>query len=233
MIRDRLNVIIPIYNPHSGWEKLLIDSITELESALKETDLSIILVNDGSTDDLGDTTRITDRFDCIRFISYPVNQGKGYAIRYGINSSVADYYIYTDIDFPFGHDIIFKTYQLLKTSDANIIIGTRELSYFRMLPLKRRLCSYLLKEINYFITGFKIKDTQAGLKGIDNEAKVILAETKTNTFIFELEFLKKSLNKGLKYKLINVYCRPNIRFTDFRFRILVNEIKNFLRILLF
>ena len=157
--------------------------------------------------------------------------GKGYAIRYGINISDADFYIYTDVDLPFGYQVIFQTYQILKYTETNIVLGTRDISYFKMLPPGRRFYSVLLKELNYFITGFKIKDTQAGLKGLDNKARKVLAGTKTNTFLFELEFLKNSLNQGLTYKMVNIKCRPGLRFTNFRFRILIKETFSFLKIL--
>ncbi len=231
MSRDRLNLIIPIYNPHDGWETLFIESVNDLKKELSETDLTVILVNDGSTSDPGNIEGILNCTGCLRYYTYPANRGKGYAIRYGINASEADYYIYTDIDFPFGHKIIPVTYQILKSSGTNLVIGTRDFSYFRMLPFKRKICSLLLKEVNFFLTGFKIKDTQAGLKGLDNEAKKILADTKTNSFIFELEFLKNCLKNGLDYKLVNVSCRPKIKFTNFKFRILLNEINSFLKIL--
>jgi glycosyltransferase involved in cell wall biosynthesis len=232
MSSDKLNIIIPLYNPHTGWENIFVNSLLELEKELKEIDFTVILVNDGSTLRVDHIEGILNRFSYLRYYSYPVNMGKGYAIRYGIGRSDADFYVYTDIDFPFGCQIIFQTYQLLKSSNTNIAIGTRDVSYFRMLPLKRRIISFLLKELNYFITGFKIKDTQAGLKGLDNEAKKVLTGTKTNSFIFELEFLKSSLRQGLSYKMINVNPRPEMGFTNFRFRIILKEIISFLKLII-
>jgi len=231
-VRDKLNIIIPLYDPHAGWENQFIDSISELREQLEETELTVILVNDGSTGQIKNIESIINRFSYLKYYSYPVNRGKGYAIRYGINTSDADFYVYTDIDFPFGYQIIFQAYQILKSSKTNIVIGTRDLSYFRTLPLKRRIYSVLLKELNYLITGFKIKDTQAGLKGLDNRAKKVLAGTKTNTFLFELEFLRNCIKQRLTYKFINVSCRPNIKFTNFRFRILLKETISLLKLLL-
>ncbi len=228
--RDKLNVIIPLYNPHAGWEDHFIEHLLELRNELKETEFSVILVNDGSTIQLPEIEGIMERFGYLNYYSYPVNKGKGYAIRYGINISDADYYVYTDIDFPFGYQIISQTYHLLKSSGANIVIGTRDLSYFSTLPFERRIYSFLLKELNYFITGFKIKDTQAGLKGLDNRAKKVLAETKINTFLFELEFLKRSLNQGLTFRMINVKCRSGLKFTNFRIRIILKETFSFFKI---
>ena len=229
--RDKLNIIIPFYNPHAGWENLLIDSILELKKELKEAELTVILVNDGSTIQINNINGIMNRLKCLKYYSYPINKGKGYAIRYGINISDADFYVYTDIDFPFGYKIISQTCQILKSSKTNIVIGTRDLSYFRMLPLKRRIYSFLLKELNYFVTGFKIKDTQAGLKGLDNQARKVLADTKINTFLFELEFLKNSIKQGLTYEFIKVRCRSRLKFTNFRFRILLKETINLLKLL--
>jgi glycosyltransferase involved in cell wall biosynthesis len=232
MSEDKLNIIIPLYNPHAGWEDQFAYTLSELKKELKETELTVILINDGSTTCINNIEGIMNRLKYLKYYSYPVNKGKGYAIRYGINISDADFYIYTDIDFPFGYQIVSQTYQMLKSSKTNIVIGTRGLSYFRMLPLKRRIYSVLLKDLNYLVTGFKIKDTQAGLKGLDNKARKVLTGTKTDTFLFELEFLKNSLKQGLTYKLINIKCRPGISFTNFSFQIILKEIISFLKIIL-
>ena len=232
MPRDKLNIIIPIYNPHAGWEDIFVDSLLEMEKELNETDYTVILVNDGSSRGISNLEEIMEKFKCLKYFSYPVNMGKGYAIRYGISHSVADFYIYTDIDFPFGCRIILQTYELLKSSKTDIVIGTRDRSYFAMLPIERRIISSMLKRINFLITGFKIKDTQAGLKGLNNEARKILENTKTNSFIFELEFLHKSIKQGLSFKTIKVSCKPGIKFTNFSTRIIWKEIKSFLKIFL-
>jgi glycosyltransferase involved in cell wall biosynthesis len=231
MARDKLNIVVPLYNPHADWETNFTNSLEGLEEKLRETDFMVSLVNDGSTIQIDSIEKILNRFSYVRYYSYPVNMGKGYAIRYGITRSEADFYIYTDIDFPFGFMVVFHAYQLLKSGKTNIVIGTRDNSYFRSLPLKRRILSLLLKQLAYLVTGLKIKDTQAGLKGLDNEARKILADTKINSFLFELEFLKKSLKRGLEYKLIKVTSRPGISFTNFRIQIILKEIISLLKII--
>lgn len=231
MSKESLNIIVPIYNPHVGWEDQFTDSLIKLRAELKETEFSVILVNDGSTHGIDNIEKIQNQFNFLKYCTYPVNMGKGYAIRFGIKISDADYYIYTDMDFPFGFQSVSLTYQMLRSSDINIVVGTRDISYFKMLPLNRRIYSFILKELNYFITGFKIKDTQAGLKGLDNKAKSVLISTKTNTFLFELEFLRNSLKQGLKYNLIDIKCRPGLHFTNFKFRILFKETMSFMKIL--
>ena len=230
MTRDKLNIVIPIYNPQAGWEKNFTDSLLGLEKELEATDFLVILINDGSSKPIDHIERIMDQLKNLRYYAYPVNQGKGYAIRYGINMADADFYIYTDMDFPFGYEVVIQTYLMLKSTKTNLVIGTRDASYFNLLPHKRRIISSLMKKLSYLTTGFKIEDTQAGLKGLDNMAKKILADTKINSFLFELEFLKKSLEQGLSYKFINVSPRPGIRFTNFRLKIIHKEVISFLKI---
>jgi hypothetical protein len=69
---DKLNIIIPLFNPHSGWEDQFIYSISELKKELKETELTVILVNDGSTIQVNNIKGITDRFAYFRYYSTKV-----------------------------------------------------------------------------------------------------------------------------------------------------------------
>ena len=58
----KLNIIIPLYNPYAGWEKHFVDALLVLKKELAETDLQIILVNDGSTNEIGNINELTERF---------------------------------------------------------------------------------------------------------------------------------------------------------------------------
>jgi glycosyltransferase involved in cell wall biosynthesis len=111
MSRDKLNIIIPFYNPRPGWENNFVNFLPEIEKELKETDFTIILVNDGSTIQITQIDDLIERFRYLRYYSIPINMGKGYAVRYGISRSDADFYVYTDVDFPFGYKIICNWYQ--------------------------------------------------------------------------------------------------------------------------
>ena len=59
---DNINIIIPLYNPHEGWENQFGDHLSELEQELKETEFTVILVNDGSTKALGSIEHLMNRF---------------------------------------------------------------------------------------------------------------------------------------------------------------------------
>ena len=79
--KDRLKqlnaiVIVPTYN-NCG-------TIADVISGLKEYSYDIMIVNDGSTDN---TLDILNSIDGIQVQSYPVNQGKGYALKYGLGKA--------------------------------------------------------------------------------------------------------------------------------------------------
>lgn len=182
---------------------------------LKEIDYSVFIINDGSTKNLclDKIQDIQKSYTNLFFHNIEINTGKGNAVRTGVRIANSDYYIYTDFDFPFGYECIAQTYSLLKHSKFNLIIGKRDKSYFKKLPLERKIISKALMYFNFMLSGFKVSDTQAGLKGIDNIAKDVLLKTKVNGFIFEKEFIGKCLKQKLGYSLIPIKTRENIKFS--------------------
>jgi cellulose synthase/poly-beta-1,6-N-acetylglucosamine synthase-like glycosyltransferase len=132
-----LAVIIPMFNPHNDWFDAICDSMAGLDSILKDVEYSVVLVNDGSTEFKESyIEELQARTNKFIYFSYPTNQGKGYAIRFGLNKIQADYYVYTDIDFPFGYEVIKTMYQIFTGSHTNLIIGLRDKEYFKRLPLR-------------------------------------------------------------------------------------------------
>jgi glycosyltransferase involved in cell wall biosynthesis len=228
-----LAIILPIYNPPENWEGKIIHSLNELEKELGSHSYSLVIVNDGSTKRMNNESieRIRSYHRNVIFLGYDQNKGKGHAVRFGLSKTEADFYIYTDFDFPFGYRALRATFEILIKADANLVIGKRGKEYFSVLPFKRRLISGALRSINYLITGFRIVDTQAGLKGLDNKAKQIFLRTHINSFIFELEFLLKCLRNRITYKFIDVTPREDIIFSDFGFNTIKKEIVNFVKVL--
>lgn len=226
-----LAIIVPIYNPHDNWYNAISDSIAGFDCIFHGIDYSIVLVNDGSTNfDESLVDKLKTKTNRITFLSYPVNMGKGYCIRYGLSRVEANYYVYTDIDFPFGFEVIHRMYEMLDSSTLNLIIGTRDKAYFKLLPFKRRLLSKTFHLVSSVLTRFRVYDTQAGIKGFDNVAKNVFLNTKINRFLFDLEFVRNCLKRRLNYSVVNVQPRPNIVFTDFRLSIIKQEISNLFKI---
>ena len=94
---NKVSLIVPIYNAQDYLDKCI-------NSLIKQTlkDIEIILINDGSTDN-----SVQQLEQCMNtytipytILSYSQNQGKWYAIQYGIKNSTTqcDYFFLRDID---------------------------------------------------------------------------------------------------------------------------------------
>lgn len=227
-----LTIVLPVYNPPAGWEKKIDISIGKILFLLQDKNVSIHLVNDGSTVCLQDGFNLLrSAYDNIHITSYEQNKGKGYALKTGLKNSVSDYYIYTDWDLPFGEEAVNKVYRLLTQSNADLVIGVRTREYFSSLPLSRRFISFGLRLINFFLFHFRAIDTQAGIKGLNNEAREIFVHTKTNGFIFELEFIRSCFRKRMKMSYLDVNPRDDISFNSISARTIMRELTFLFRII--
>lgn len=228
-----LAIILPLYNPHEGWEKELFKSINDINNIFAELKIKIVIVNDGSSINISKEINILKQnFDCINYIHNKQNKGKGYAIRTGLKNTSANYFIYTDRDFPFGEKILYQFYQKLKDDDCDIILSNRAKKYYKVLPTERLIISKLLRFTSFLILRFNFYDTQSGLKGINNKAKNILVNTRLNNFLFELEFIKKAIKNKLSLMSIEVVPKSSIKFTNFSFKVIINETISLLKIIL-
>lgn len=229
-----LSIILPVFNPHENWEDRLCNSLENLTKLLSKIDFEIIIVNDGSTLIINDMMeRITTQYKNVRFLTYSENKGKGHAIKFGVENSDSEYYIYTDFDFPFGYRSIFETFNLLQVNNCDLVFGKRNNSYFGALPLRRHILSKCLRTVNYIMLGFKRIDTQAGLKGFNKRIRKLLLDTKTNGFIFEFEFIRKCLKSNCRIVHVNLSISEDIRFSDFRFKTILKESWTYLKLLFF
>lgn len=228
-----LSIILPIFNPPAGWECSLIDSIERLFSFFHNLELKIIVVNDGSSNDISEGVRTLQyAFPQVEYLSYAKNQGKGFAIRTGMKQAVSDYYIYTDWDFPFGEEAVYKAYQQWQQHQVDLLIGVRSRSYFASLPLLRKVISQGLRVLNFFVLKFNYVDTQAGIKGVSNQARIIFLANKTNSFIFELEFIRDCFRRNLSIGYLPVSHKKDITFSNFGMKTISRELTVLMRIVL-
>jgi len=139
--------------------------------ALAETGLSFLFVNDGSTDS---TETILEALkeehpDRIGLLSLERNNGKAEAVRRGILQGLClpyDYIGYWDADLATPLETIAEFRQVLDTTDAEVVIGSR----VRLLGrrIERRAFRHYLGRVfatcASLLLGMKVYDTQCGAK---------------------------------------------------------------------
>lgn len=85
-----ISVIIPFYNEKENL-KILIGQLT---TELKDKDYEVVLVDDGSTDGFKPNSDINN----IKYIRHKKRQGKGQALKTGIESSTGEIIVFMDAD---------------------------------------------------------------------------------------------------------------------------------------
>src|ERR1700760_4285817 len=183
----KLCVVIPTYN-NAG---TLAQIITDVASYTRH----IIVVNDGSTDD---TAQILQRFPSVQLVSYPVNVGKGWALRKAFKYAVSkgyDYAITIDSDGQhFAKDLPAFIEKSARMPDA-FIVGARNMDQAN-IPGKS---SFGHKFSNFWFkveTGIHCPDTQSGFRLYPLH---LLKNTKffTRKYEFEIEVLVRAAWKGI------------------------------------
>lgn len=195
-----ISLIIPMYNEESILPAT-IDAVSRYIDGEPEQ-YEVIFVDDGSSDRSAEIVRSKNRND-IKVVSYMPNRGKGGAVRAGMLAAEGDYAIFTDCDLAYGLEEVGRFIRLLSGSGADIIIGSRRLNNegYASYPLFRRITSKGFIRLVRVLCGFKLSDSQTGIKGFTSQAaREIFSRCITNGWAFDIEALL--IAQKMEYKII-------------------------------
>ncbi|MBC7488108.1 MAG: glycosyltransferase [Cytophagaceae bacterium] len=235
MTLKSLDLVLPCYNPIPGWEDKIIHSCQMIADKIAPAKLSIYIVNDGSSHTISSTQldKLKNAIYSIQYLSYPVNQGKGYALRYGVKESKSEICIYTDIDFPFTEESLLHIYFSLCKVEADIVVGNRNEAYYAKVPRVRIIISKILRLFIRLFLGMKISDTQCGLKGFNKTGKELFLRTTINRYLFDLEFVHMASNtKSIRIIPMLVQLKEGIVFSRMNMKVLMTEASSFAKIVM-
>ena len=229
---ERIDVILPCYNPHEGWEQQLIEKHKELEGMLNGYNIRFIVVNDGSKRGFTEEAvlRLTNNLPNTIIVDNKINQGKGAAVRDGIAHSDSELALYTDYDFPYKIESVCQVIKYLEEG-YDVVVANRNHTYYSQLSTRRKLASHASRFLNFMLLGLTHTDTQGGLKGFNCKGKAFLASTRIKQFLFDTEFIyKASLDDTTFIKEVPVDLRGEVMLPDMKKGVFVNELKNLLMI---
>lgn len=217
----KVSLVIPAYNE----SRIILDTLHTVSAKLAELteDYEVVLVDDGSTDDMTGVV-LNCRDPHIRLESYSPNHGKGRAVRTGMLAARGDIVLCTDADLAYGVDVFGVILDRFASSGADLVIGSRRLNDegYRNYPPLRVLMSKCFGLLSHMISGLPY-DTQCGIKGYRQAAaRQIFSRCTTDGFSFDFEVLMRADKLGLKVEQIPVSV---INFRESK----VNVIKDSLR----
>jgi len=232
-MKSELTLVLPCYNPPSGWADIVLEGYKEIQSYV-DYPVELIIVNDGSTQHIEASIvhKLQNQIPLFKFISYPANRGKGFALRKGMKEVQTQTVIYTDIDFPYTSESLLSMLRELQ-SGTEIAIGVKNKTYYKNVPFVRVLISKILRKLIGFSLSIPITDTQCGLKGFHQKGKEVFLGTTIDRYLFDLEFVYNSFRQKppLSIRPISITLKPGVKFRRINAKILWTELRNFLKIL--
>ncbi len=206
-----LSVIIPAYDE----EKRLPKTLEDIDKYLSKQnyDYEILVVNDGSKDKTVKVAEsLASKIKNLKVTGYKKNQGKGYAVRFGMLAAIGDYRLFTDADNSTSIDQIEKIWPWFD-KNFDIVIGSRDVKGAVLSPSQPWLRKIILGEgfklyRKVIVDLWKIEDTQCGFKCFNRKAaEEIFPKARISRFAFDPEILVIAKNLGYKIKEIPVYWK--------------------------
>lgn len=193
-----LSVVIPAYKQ----EKTIVRDIDVLRDVLSKLPykFEIIVVVDGNLDDTFKNAKKTS-WSNVKVFGYEENQGKGYAVKYGMLKAKGDVIGFIDAGMdvrPAGISILLDS---MIWRDADIIIGSKLHPESKRInyPFFRKILSWGYRTLTHLLFGFNVRDTQVGLKFFKREVvEKVFPKLLVKTFAFDVEILALANSFGFK-----------------------------------
>lgn len=189
-------ILIPSYEPD--------DKLIKLVDELKKNKLNVVVVNDGSSKEYDSIfNKIKKK---VKVISYETNQGKGYALKIGLEYIKENYkdYVVVTMDSDGQHSVkdAIKLSNYAEKHPNELVIGKRIRS--EKTPLRSKLGNSITMFIYRLSTGVKVYDTQTGLRAFTSELMDFMQNVEGNRYEYEMNVLLYAPSNDIKIKEIEI-----------------------------
>lgn len=193
----KLSVIMPVYN-----EKKTLQKIVERVMAV-DLDKELIIIDDCSTDGTREVLRQFQKDESIKIILQTTNQGKGAAIRAGIEKASGDYIIIQDADLEYDPNDYLKLVVPVIEGKAKVVYGSRFLGRHVFSSISHYWGNKALSLLTTFLYGAVLTDMETCYKLIPAKFMKNIP-LRANRFDFEPEITAKILKNGYKIREVPI-----------------------------
>jgi glycosyltransferase involved in cell wall biosynthesis len=198
----KLSVVMPVYNEANTLE--------EIVARVKAGGLAdeIVMVDDGSKDASPEILKKLDGKDGVRVITHEKNQGKGAAVRTGIQAATGDLILIQDADLEYDPRDYKKLLDPIETQRAEVVYGSRFLGGPRRPTMfMHMVANKLLTFLTNILYNNILTDMETGYKLFRREVLQGI-QIKSNSFNFEPEITAKLLKRRTRIFEVPITFNP-------------------------
>lgn len=198
----KLSVVIPVYNEANH--------IQEILKRVRATKLAweIVIVDDGSLDGTRDILRALKDKDRLRVILHDKNQGKGAAVRTGLQAARGDIILIQDADLEYNPHDYPTLLAPINDGTADVVYGSRFLGGpRRVVMFWHMIANQMLTFMTNILYDTILSDMETGYKVFRREV-VENMRLRANRFDFEPEFTAKILKRHFRIYEVPISFNP-------------------------
>jgi len=198
----KITVVIPVFNE--------VDTIEEIIRRVAATKLptEILVVDDGSIDGTREKLSRLEMKNIIRVILHEANQGKGAAVRTGIQNATQDIVIIQDADLEYNPKDYPALLKPIRDGIADVVYGSRFLGGSRRpILFWNMVANKILTLMTNILYNNILSDMETGYKVFKREIFKDI-KLRSNRFDFEPEFTAKILKRHTRIFEVPITFNP-------------------------
>ncbi len=209
-----VSVVIPAFKA----QKFIAKNLEDIKNVLDKTryKYEIICVVDGRVDrTFEEAEKVSKKYkDKIKVDGYLVNMGKGHAVRYGMAKAKGEIIGFIDAGTELNPNSISMLLEHMLWYDADIIVGSKRHPASKVdYPWQRKILSFGYQLLVQILFGFKVRDTQVGIKFFKREVlEKVLPRVLVKAFAFDVELLAVARYLGFR-RIFEAPVEIKMRFT--------------------
>ncbi len=202
----RLSVVLPCHNEESAIPIVLPKLLSMRSEILRQTGLSeieIIVVNDGSTDQSENLLHQYVDVGEISLLSFAKNGGYGKALKEGFRQSIGDLIAFYDLDDTCQPEDLVSMVNLLKEDRAGMVCGSRLNAHSKM-PFLRYFGNWLYRRLTRLFLGIELNDCCTGMRVFRSEYRQMFCSHLPQNLNFSLAMTVLFLRQKGVYREIPI-----------------------------